>query len=397
MKKSSALLLVFLFFFEVILTMKVPNVDYKSSLKQTQNQLTQLLVQVESSEPTLSLSYVEESITKILNEITETQKRHRDISNRMHSQCNDERKFRDSEISDANVAFKASGDALANCQTSLEQATTYLPKLEEALRYFEELLKLKWAERKKYKEQSNKKKKTFKKAIRFVNNFEDLIREKRKLLSTGFSQITEKLIKHMTKVGKLKETAPIFVEITNKTIGDEQLSKILIILQDLKKEIYTDLQTFLKNERSDRLLFHKIQKEANRVIKQLKTNIEKTKSQIISMRICVSNESTIMYAASSKSSRNSKLLKLAEKTCVDFANEFITATKIRESELSMISQILEYVKKRFGEIDPKILQNLSNTSGNLRVYVNGHEFKAYQEYVKSKINDNLRGRALSNN
>jgi len=104
-----------------------------------------------------------------------------------------------------------------------------------------------------------------------------------------------------------------------------------------------------------------------------------------------------MNSASYKSLRNTKLLNLAKKTCVDFANEFITATNIRESELGMISQILDYVRKRFGQIDPQILKNLNNMSSSLQIYLNGGEFKAYKEYVKLSIEDNLRGRSLSNN
>ena len=397
MKHSSALSIMFLFLFNLILSMKVPIVDFKFSLKETQNQLTQLLVQVESSEPTLSLSYVETSINKILSEIKQTQARHRGISKRMNAQCQDETKFRNSEISDANVAFKASGDALAKCQTSLEQATFYLPKLKESKRYFEDLLKAKMNERNKDRDSYTKMKREFKNAISFLNNFSDKIKEKQNVKSTGFSQITENLIKHMTKVGKLKETAPIFLEMTNRSKGSNNLSEILKLVNDLKTLIYTDLQKFLKDEKSKGNLFEKIKAKLLELIKQLTLNIEKTDSQIISMRLCVSKESSIMNSASYKSLRNTKLLNLAKKTCVDFVNEFITATNIRESELGVISQILDYVRKRFGQIDPQILKNLNNMSSSLQIYVNGAEFKAYKEYVKLSMEDNLRGRSLSNN
>lgn len=63
----------------------------------------------------------------------------------------------------------------------------------------------------------------------------------------------------------------------------------------------------------------------------------------------------------------------------------------------MIDQILAYVRKRFGQIDPQILKNLNNMSSSLNIYVNGAEFKAYKEYVKLSMDDNLRGRSLSNN
>lgn len=393
MHKFSAIFIVFLFSLNLILSMKLFTVDYKSTLKQTQNQLTQLLLQVESSESSLSLEEIENHILKILNDVQESQERHIAISKRMHIQCNDETNFRRTEIKDANSAFKASADALAKCQISLDQANFYLPKLEESKRYFEDLLSQKLSERNKNHGNFYAVQKEWNNAILFIEDFIRQIKSKGGKSFTGFSQLTQNLITHMTKVGKLNDLAPIFVEITNK--ADNGLQKLLNLVTDLKVRLTTDLKIFEDQEKKQDQMFESVKNNLLALIKQLTSNIQRTNSQIISMRLCVTKEASIMNSASSKSSRNAKLFKLAQRTCQDFAREFITATKIRKSELVTIRQILGVIRRRFGQIDPAIRKRLNVISTSIKLYINGNEFKAYKEYVKTKISDNSKGRALS--
>jgi len=147
-------------------------------------------------------------------------------------------------------------------------------------------------------------------------------------------------------------------------------------------------------ERKQEKLFQALKKNLDAIIVQLNHNIQRTKSQIISMTTCVAKEKVIMFAASSKKHRNSKLLKLALITCKDFAKEFVVATKNRKDQIAVIGKIIQIVKKRFGEIDPVLLKNLNNLNNKFTVYVNATEFKKYQDYVKVSVADNLRGKSL---
>lgn len=396
MHKFSASFLMFLCYFNLILSIKVENIDYKSSLKQTQNQLTQMLMEVESSETPLSIDDVEKSITKILNEVQDSQDRHVAISKRMHSQCVDEAKFRQSEIRDANEAFKASGDALAKCQISLESATKYLPQLQKAQLDYRAILKQKSDEREKNHKIFIALQQDWSNAITFLIDFNrEITKANGAPTTTGFSQMTENLIRHMTKVGKLKELAPIFAQITAK--GNDNLVKLSNLVVELKNQLAADQKVAQTEEKKQVQIFNTLKTNLNKILDQLKANISRTNAQIISMRLCVAKEKTIMFAAASKSSRNSRLLTLADKTCKDFAREFIQATNTRNSELVMIKQIIGIIHKRFGKVDADILKRLRTVSVTLKAYINGTEFHSYKEYVKTRIADNFQGRILSGN
>jgi hypothetical protein len=352
-------------------------------------------MQVESSTTPLSIDEIENSILKVLNEIQESQDRHVVISKRMYSQCVDETKFRKSEVKDGNDAFKASGDALARCQTSLESANTYLPQLEKAQKDYQDLLKQKSDERDKNHRTFLALQKDWNNAITFLIDFNRQVDKSNGLPTNGFSQMTENLIKHMTKVGKLKELAPIFVQITSK--GNDNLSKLSNLVIDLKNQLLADQKVGQTEEKKQVQIFASLKTNLNNILTQLGKNILRTKSQIISMRLCVAKEKTIMFSAASKSARNTKLLNLADKTCKDFAREFIQATNSRNSELVIIRQIISVIKKRFGQISPGVLKKLRTMSFTLKTYVNSTEFKGYKEYVKVSTADNVRGRDLSGN
>jgi hypothetical protein len=375
----------------------VVSIDYKSSQKQIQSQLTQLLVQVQSSTPSLSLDEIEKFILKIISEIEESQKRHEEINRKMNAQCVDEANFRNTEIRDGNQAYAASAEALAKCQVSLESANTNLPLLESAQATYVALLAQKTSERNKNHKIYLSLQKDWSEAITFLIDFNKQIIKVGTTHETGFSQMTENLIKHMTKVGKLKELAPIFIEITNTSTGDDSLAKLHNLVLDLQTQLSADMKFAQIEENKQIKIFTDLKTNLNDIVSQLKKNIDRTKSQIISMRLCVSKEKTIMYAASSKTLRNDRLLKLGDTACKDFARAFIGATKSRSTELVTIREIIEVIKKRFGQLDPDLLKRLKNMTVTLKVYINNTEFKKYESYVKTNVSDNASGRKLSNN
>ena len=108
-------------------------------------------------------------------------------------------------------------------------------------------------------------------------------------------------------------------------------------------------------------------------------------------------EFAIMSEASSKKFRNEKLLSLANRTCVDFVKEFVSATKSRYRQIETMRDILAIINKRFGEMPVELKKKLMSMNSQFKHYVSTTEFKKYEEISRVKIEDNLNGKALSNN
>ena len=137
------------------------------------------------------------------------------------------------------------------------------------------------------------------------------------------------------------------------------------MINNLKSYLASDEKELnLQHDKENKIL-DKLTENLQGVITQMTKNIERIKTQIISLRICVTKEKTIIFSASSKSDRNDKLKKLAAITCKDFAKNFITATNTRK-------------------------QKLKNMTTKIKNYINNNEFNNYKDYIAV----NKRGSAL---
>lgn len=389
MVKISCLFVITLFYLNTIFSIKVLSIDFKTSEKQVQNQLAHILMQIESSNSTqLNLRELGKDIVNILKEIKTNQTYHEEIIRKLHSQCLEEELFRKSEIKDANKAFSAAGEILAKCQISLDSAKENLPKLEAANIEYRKLLNEKSKERASKDAKLFVLKDEFSKTVDYLKNFSDQIKNSSKSPLKDYTQITENLISHMIKLGKLKEFAPIYVELKNK--AEPNLSKLSEMINNLKSYLASDEKELnLQHDKENKIL-DKLTENLQGVITQMTKNIERIKTQIISLRICVTKEKTIIFSASSKSDRNDKLKKLAAITCKDFAKNFITATNTRKQQLQIISEFTNIIRKRFGQFNPEVLKKLKNMTTKIKNYINNNEFNNYKDYIAV----NKRGSAL---
>ena len=143
--------------------------------------------------------------------------------------------------------------------------------------------------------------------------------------------------------------------------------------------------------------FEKLIAEFNIIIHQIEDSLTKLNKQIQDMNLCMKMEFAIMSEASSKKFRNEKLLSLADRTCVDFVKEFVSATNSRYRQIETMRDILAIIHKRFGEMPVELKKKLMSMNSQFKHYVSTTEFKKYEEISRVKIEDNLNGKALSNN
>ena len=213
----------------------------------------------------------------------------------------------------------------------------------------------------------------------FLNNFLYHFKNVGPNPSSGFIELKGSLITHMTKIGKLKELFDILIELNNKT--QPNTSKLAQMIFNLKNNIVAEVSILSLEDKKEENNFDKLKANLDLVIENNEKMIETTKSLIISMKLCVTKQKTIVFSAINKSTRNEKLMKLADITCKDFAREFITATNIRKQQLDSIKEMTNIINQRIGQIDLLILKNLEKISTEIKNYINNNIFRKFLEYV----------------
>jgi len=421
-------------------------------------QLSQLKVELKSPSNFTKELFLEK-IEEMLKEIEEDQTKHESINQKMAQQCAEEEKFRKMEVSDAKEAFKASSDANSRCSESLAAAKGFLPDLEKAVVSYKAQIKIKTEEREVQHKKYLELRKEWENAISFlksfVNKIDDAVNNGK---PTALLQLNEMLIKHASKLGKIKDIVPIFIaieqtinsstkisqkvassissgtvvsnstntsissvnsqtksagfmkettqNITNTTINtsikeqplsDNKLINLKIVVQKLVTQLAADCHEADVQEDNLQKSFETLIQEFNLIISELEQSITRIKIQIKEMESCIASESAIMSSSSQKENRNQKLLFLAERTCTDFIKSFVDATNNRARQVEVVKDIIVIIKRRFGELPPNFMNELNTTDGHFKEYINSTQFQDYVEIVQFKMADNLRGRQLSNN
>jgi len=185
--------------------------------------------------------------------------------------------------------------------------------------------------------------------------------------------------------------------VKEEPLTDDKLIKLREVVQKLIFQLKKDSYEADIEEESLIKDFERLIKEFNIIIQELNKNIVRINNQIAEMDECVKKERSIMESASAKKIRNSKLLSLADKTCLDFVRSFVEATKNRYRQIQVIKDILVIVKRRFGELPSSLVKEIDEMNGEFKHYVNTTEFQKYVEITKVHIEDNLHGRKLSDN
>jgi len=456
--KVDAIFFVFILSLSYTISVKVLSVDIMTPILKMDTQLSQLKVELKSPSNFTKELFLEK-IEEMLKEIEEDQTKHESINQKMAQQCAEEEKFRKMEVSDAKEAFKASSDANSRCSESLAAAKGFLPDLEKAVVSYKAQIKIKTEEREVQHKKYLELRKEWENAISFLKSFVNKIDNAvNNGKPTALLQLNEMLIKHASKLGKIKDIVPIFIaieqtinsstkisqkvassissgtvvsnstntsissvnsqtksagfmkettqNITNTTINtsiieqplsDNKLINLKIVVQKLVTQLAADCHEADVQEDNLQKSFETLIQEFNLIISELEQSITRIKIQIKEMESCIASESAIMSSSSQKENRNQKLLFLAERTCTDFIKSFVDATNNRARQVEVVKDIIVIIKRRFGELPPNFMNELNTTDGHFKEYINSTQFQDYVEIVQFKMADNLRGRQLSNN
>jgi len=371
--------------------------------------LVQMMVQVQTENDPKTISQFVDQLRKMLDNLVESQEKHKRIHANMMDQCLQEDKFRKKEVEEAGIALENAGAHRAKCDLSLKTALKVLPELKDTLKtYVEELRRATEARRveaKKY----NERKRDYAEAIAFLNDFISFVNKKLKGHFKAFSlvQFSEQLLQHSIKLGLISSAVPILVAISEATYSDqprphdyeykpnEELgAKLKSLLENLRTVLLVDNRKNDEDEAKAINVFTAYRTKLESVISTLRKNIDRTENQIQRMQSCVDAETKIIANASSKLARNQTLRDNADKMCASFNNEFIDATRNRLDEINTMHEILVIVKRRFATIPGDLINYLESVKDGWRVYVNSTKFQAYVSYQRKAILENARGKEL---
>jgi len=413
MKKFSALFIVFFISMSTFTSMGIDALeDGISSLGGIHSELIAMKLEVEkTSDGVKTIAQFKDRLIEMLKDLQATQAKHEAIAKTMLKQCKDEAQFRAKEIIAAKQAKEAAANALAKCQSSLGAAKQNLPTLKNAYKEYSDLLAKRTKQRAKQHAAYLQRANDWKEAIMFLNEFTNEVKKK---LAKGvsFADLSEKLLKHASKLGFIQHVVPLLAEIAQTPAEasasvpsvkhsytylnqGKTIKRLTTFLNKLKNQLIVDARQNDLNEQKAQKIFDEFKARITKIISKLAKDIAVTKSQIKAMKICVSSEGSILTSASNKLLRNRRLKKAAKHTCADFIKEFVEATRNRLEEIRTLHEVLKICQRRFGELPKDLVSYLEEVKGGFKRYINSTEFQKYVAYVEKHTADNVYGKALA--
>jgi len=347
----------------------------------------------------------------MLHALENAQAKHEAINKNMMAQCSNENSFRKTEILNARNSYNAAQSSLSKCQASLHAAKENLPSLQKAKADYEHELAVKQKERDHQHALYVQRAKDWADATAFLDEFSKVMNQKLAKYPTSLADLSEKLLRHTSKLGIVTEAVPILVALTQdpsefgsvptahsnftyvpqgKIAGNLRKQ-----ISNLRNRLVADSHQNDLNEQNAQKLFDKFKANMVRLISVLTNDINRTKQQITLMTNCVANETAVLTKAASKIARNDALMKAAQHTCSDFTKEFVAATKNRLEEINTVNTIIKICAKRFGELPKELISYLKEIKNKFRAYVNSSVFHKYVKYVQKHVADNAEGKKLS--
>jgi len=405
MNKLTALFFVLLVSYNMIYSFDLRR--FKTST--IRGKLTQILVEVQTTEDVKSIRQFLDVIHKMLTQLIEDQKQHEETSKKMMAQCEEEDKFREREVADANDALSRGTAARGKCQDALNEDNKNLPQLEDALDKYQKELKRATEQReeehKRYVEIST----NYKEAIDFLRGFIEYVQDKfkGKLAAFSFAQLSEKIMTHSIKLNAIEKAVPVLIAMAQTNMPEHNQytytapeaagNELKDALSKLLADLVADLQGVEDREKAAQEAFERYSASLKAMIETLTKNIQVTNEHITAMKKCVDEEKAIINTASAKLQRNDQLRESARNMCDCFAKEFTEATRNRLEEIKTIREICGIITKRFGELPKDLVAYLEETENGWKAYVNSTEFQKFEEYQQHHTENNAHGDHLVNN
>ena len=156
-----------------------------------------------------------EAIKFILHSQQEDQRVHEEIHTTMMASCKEEDEFRAVEVEEANGALERTNEHHRLCQTSLDEATNTLSTLEATHKEFVEELERATIQRDEEHAEWLKIQVSFAQAIEVIEDYIPYVEKqfKSKLSAYSFNQITQNILKHSIKRGRMSHDIPVLAQI----------------------------------------------------------------------------------------------------------------------------------------------------------------------------------------
>lgn len=374
--------------------------------------LNQVFLEIRASPAKVSVKTFDAFVKVIMKLLTDLQHQnveHNKILVQMESKCNDEAKFRNKEIADANTAYQAAFASQKVCETKLSTAV----RLEKETK---SLLSDEQAKRKQRVSIRNHERKVFASekaqyddAVAFLKNFITMVRAKLNaggILKTSFIEFSEQLLKHTAGLQKLEAAVPVLVMLSQLTSvptpsvytynPDSNTAKSLVEkLNSLLNTLNVDLQTIINTENSRIVDFNAFIVKVDANIRQLVASLKTLALQILTNSACVKREQAIINTANAKRARNDNLAKKASKMCKEFADEALEAIRARGQEIQVVKQIMELLRVRFGTLPQNLLTYVASIEAGFAEYQNRTKLIAFNVYQKADIRENALGSSIT--
>jgi phenylalanyl-tRNA synthetase alpha subunit len=348
-------------------------------------------------------------IKGLIDDLQSDEQKHQKVLEEMTAKCTDEDKFRSTEVADAEKSIRNAVASRDTCQQHLNKATELLEEAKKLLEAEVQKKKERTEIRKSEHDIYVKTKQEYDQAINFLNEFIKMVGERfgGKAAIPSFIEMSENLLRHSSKIGKVEAAVPVLIMMTkyvSAAAGDYQswngsdASKTLVEkLRGLLATIESDLEKITQLENQRQADFNAFLIKVNKNIDDLNANIVRLTEQIRTNKECVARENAIITEATNKLTRNKDLKEKALRMCEKFVKEVEQAQKARRTEIEVVREILNLMKIRFGKVPKSMVDYLDSVENGFAVYENKTKLIAYQIYKYLALNENALGKDIVSN
>ena len=371
----------------------IPSSNSNTSI---QGQLTQILVEVQTTPSSENALKLLKSLNSIVADCGKLQLDHKRVHAKMASQCQTEINFRKEEIKNSGQTQRRALDARAKCNSSLKQAQKELPELQNTKTTYESELKSSEDFRIKENKRYASRKQEYEEAISYITKSSSAMSNNTNL---NFVELSENLLKHSSKLGLLTEAVPVLVALAGQetSLNNTNYSQVNQNLKDKLKDTFAKLLVRLQKDWNDNeemeqksaQTFTVYKTKLTTLINSLEKSISICNQQIEAMTKCVQEEDAISSQAGIKLTMNSKILDNAQRMCDRFDKEFVEATKVRLQEITTSIQISTIVKTRFNVDVTNTMTMLTSVKASWEAYMETKEFKGMTGYMTRSTTKNV--------
>jgi chromosome segregation ATPase len=298
-------------------------------------------------------------IENLRAEVVEEQNAHQTLAESQDAECQNELKFRNSEVNDANNSLIASDTHLKKCEGALDQANTDLDNLNAQLEVVQGQLSNLEDNRAAQLAAFQTHEQEHLDAITAVDEAFDILGEFENSNAAGVALLAQ-LGKHITKQIKVSITSKFFMHYApviafladtpkDVTVSAEDLAKLTELFQKLKDNLEASLATLRQTEEDDIASYNEQKGLFQSQIDTINAAIDNFAGYVVSMKRCIATETEVSSEASSKLSRNANILENTQAMCDAFDQEYADASAARKEKINNLQLLQELVESKVAQ------------------------------------------------